>query len=395
MHQRARPLTIGVDARFIQDKFHGIGRYTYHLLDRLAQLDGEHRVIAFVDPDQRSSRFSPQSLARAGQLTVVSAHIPLYHPTEWLAWNKLLRVYPVDVFHSPFFWSPLLLPCPLVTTIHDLIFDRYPKYMPQRQFALVYRLVSRLAVRRSRQVIAVSEATRKDIVTIMGIPETKVRVVYEGVDSSFRRVTNPQMLQAVRERYQLPSRYVLALGARRPHKNIGRLIEAFAQLSAEVPQSLVLVGAEDNRFAPVAQAALTGLKQAQRLNELDYVAEHDLPAIYSMADLFVQPSIIEGFGLPVLEAMSCGCPVACSNTSSLPEVAGDAALLFDPLDVGSIAQAIRRALLDVELRTDLAVRGRRRAAELSWERTATQTLSVYQAAAGYSAGIREHETLSW
>lgn len=377
-----RPLTIGIDCRFIQDKFHGIGRYTYQLLGHLCALPGDHRVVAFVDRSLPNTRFPLDALAGRGRLSLAPIRVPLYHPAELLAWPRLLRAHPVDVLHVPYFWSPLALPCPLVTTIHDMIFDRYPEYMPQPHLRAIYRLSSRAAIRRSRRIIAVSEATRADIVAYGGGDGGRVRVVPEGVEPGFAPVRDAAALRAIRARYGLPERYILALGARRPHKNIARLVEAFAAVADELPHALVLAGEVDRRFADAASPLVRRLRAQGRVVETGFVAEADLPALYSLADLFVQPSIIEGFGLPVLEAMACGCAVACADSSSLPEVAGDDALLFDPRDTAAIAAVLRAALGAPALRADLARRGVARAAAFSWERAARETLAVYAAAAG-------------
>ncbi len=378
----ASPLTIGIDCRFIQDKFHGIGRYTYHLLQHLCSSPGEHTVVAYVDPAVPNSRFPLDMLRRQPRCELRAVHIPLYHPVELVAWRAALRARPIDVFHTPYFWAPALLPCPLVTTIHDMIFDRYPEYMPQRHLAMIYRIASRAAMRQSRQIIAVSQATGDDIVQLTRTPASKVCVVPEGVDAAFGPIANAEQLRDVRARYDLPASYVLALGARRPHKNIGRLVEAFSQIADAVPHALVLVGAIDTRFTAGVSETLDRLRQAGRVREIGHVAEADLPSLYTLADLFVQPSIIEGFGLPLLEAMACGCPVACANTSSLPEVGGDAAIQFDPYDVAAIATSLTRALGAPDMRADMARRGLSRARMFRWETAAAQTLDVYRRAAG-------------
>lgn len=370
-------ITIGVDCRFIQDKFHGIGRYTYKLLTSLSSLEGSHRVIAFVDPSLPNSRFPINKLAQSDNIEIRTISIPLYHPRELWSWYAELRQSPVDVFHSPYFWSPMLLPCPLITTIHDMIYDRYPNYIPARRFALVYKVTSRLALKKSRRVIAISEATRSDIIHFTNTERKKIVVVQPSVDAWFTPIHDERTRQDVRQRYGLPSTYILAVGARRPHKNIGRLIASFSRIAANIPHALVLVGSIDKRFPIEAADDIIRLKREGRILEIAEVAESDMPTLYSMADLFVQPSIIEGFGLPVLEAMACGCPVACSNTTSLPEVAGNAAMYFDPLSEVEIDKSIRETVLSPDLLRDLAQRGLRRAAQFSRRTEAQRTLEVY------------------
>jgi glycosyltransferase involved in cell wall biosynthesis len=377
----AARLTIGIDGRFLQDKFHGIGRYTYGLLTGLGSIEGDHRVIVFWDPALPNSRFPLHRVARPGKLEFHRISVPLYGFQELWAWPLQLHRTPVDVFHSPYFWSPVLLPCPLVITVHDMIFDRYPQYIPGARYLLPYRMMSRLAFRMASRIITVSEATARDIVQFAGTRKDKIVTVLSGVDKGFHSIATNDECCRVRSKYALPASYVLVVGARRPHKNIARLVAAFSRIRGEVSQSLVLVGSIDERFVDGAANGIAMLKGEGRVLEIAHVDEQDLPTIYSMADLFVQPSIIEGFGLPVLEAMTCGCPVACSNTSSLPEVAGDAAILFDPRSDVAIAETMRKVLTSSDLRQSLSRRGLQQADRFTWEAAATTTLDVYRSAA--------------
>jgi len=376
--QISTSLIIGIDGRFLQDKFHGIGRYTYGLLTGLCTLEGDFRIVVFVDPSLPNKRFPLDSLVRTGKVDLRKISIPLYGPQEVWSWPATLRRTPVDVFHSPYLWSPILLPCPLVVTVHDMIFDRYPQYIPGLRYLVPYRVTSRLALRKASRVIAVSDASKRDLALFAGTDEAKIVTVEEGADPMFRPITAADERTRVREEYRLPDSYVLALGARRPHKNIARLVAAFARIASEVPQALVLAGAIDDRFVDQAAGDIAVLKREGRLVEISYVEEQDLPAVYSMADLFVQPSIIEGFGLPVLEAMACGCPVICSNTSSLPEVAGDAAVLFNPRSEMDMAETMHSVLLSGDLRHSLRQRGLQQARRLSWKAAAKRTLDVYR-----------------
>ena len=232
-------------------------------------------------------------------------------------------------------------------------------------------------MRRATHIIAVSEATRRDIIRFGGVAAGKVTTVLEAADPSFRPIASAGERATVRARYHLPNRYVLAVGVRRPHKNIARLVTAFLRCSATVPHSLVLVGGIDSRFADNAAAATKELRNSGRLIEIAHVEESDMPALYAEADLFVQPSLIEGFGLPVLEAMACGCPVACANTSSLPEVTGNAAAQFDPRSEASVEATLRELLHAEEARQRLQTLGLERAASFSWTAAAKQTLGIY------------------
>jgi len=377
---RPRPFTIGIDGRYLQDKFHGIGRYVYNLLTGLYAVDDDYRVVVFIDPALPNKRFPLDHVARKGRIEFCQVSIPLYGVRELWEWPAVLRATPVDVFHSPFFWSPVLLPCPLVATVHDMILDRYPQYLPGLQFLLPYRAMSRLTLRNARRVIAVSDATKRDIVHFAGVDRGKIDTILCGVEERYRPVATETELARVRDTYGLPPSYVLALGARRPNKNIPGLVSAYSRIAGEVAQPLVLVGTIDDRFVDSAGADIAALKRAGRVVEIAHVAERDLPSVYSMADLFVQPSIIEGFGAPLLEAMACGCPVACSNTSSLPEVAGDAALLFNPRSQTEMAETLRRALSSPDLRRDMRERSLRQARRppFALDEVAARTLDVYR-----------------
>lgn len=372
---------IGIDGRYLQDKWHGVGRYTYGLLAGLCAAEGNYRVVVFVDPSLPNHRFPLHDLAAGGKIELYPISFGLHSPYELVAWQAVLRARPVDVFHSPYVWSPLLLPCPLVTTVHDMIFDRYPEYMPGRRYWLPYKAMSRLAVGLARQVIAVSEATKADLLHFVPARAGKVVTVLEGVEQHFKPAVEQAERDRVRAKYSLPQRYVLALGARRPHKNVSRLVQAFRSVAADVEHTLVLAGAVDARFDDDAAQAIEELRAAGRVLEIGHIDEADLATVYSLAELFVQPSVIEGFGLPVLEAMACGCPVACSNTSSLPEVAGDAALLFDPWSVSDIAATLCRALATPTLRSELSALGLERANRFTWRSAAQQTLKIYTSAA--------------
>jgi alpha-1,3-rhamnosyl/mannosyltransferase len=371
-------LTIGIDCRCIHDRRDGIARYISQLVAGLCAAEGDHRIVAFVD----AARRLPDAIASASaKLRSHAIPIPVFHPRGLWAWRSILREQPIDLFHAPYHvWAPARLPCPMITTVHDLIYDRYPQYMPHGYTWPAYKIMSAHAVSHSSHILTVSQATKRDIVRFHRADARKITVTPLGVDARFTPAIDARRREQVRERYRLPKAYTLALGARRLHKNTRRLMGAFTKIAHDVPHTLVLVGsakAAERWPSP----ALAALRRDGRLIELEYVADADLPALYALADLFVQPSMIEGFGLPVIEAMACGCPVVCSNTSSLPEVAGDAALLFDPSSTHDLAATLLRALSSVGLRQELAQRGRRRAAIFTWERAIAETLSVYRSCA--------------
>ncbi len=232
-----------------------------------------------------------------------------------------------------------------------------------------------LALRTARQVVAISEASRLDLLAAFPVAPDRVTTTPLAPDPQFQ----PQSIAAVaalRERYALPAAFLLYLGINKPHKNLVALIQCLRPV-ASGHRTLVIAGAWDTRY-PQAKATAQALGMGERVRFLGPVPEVELPALYAAATAFVFPSRYEGFGLPVLEAMACGTPVACSNVSSLPEVAGDAALLFDPDDPAAMTQALHRLLEDASLRADLQTRGLAQAARFTWEQTAAATLRVYR-----------------
>jgi len=276
--------------------------------------------------------------------------------------------------------TPPRCPVPTVVTVHDVSFARHPEWFTRRDRALLGTAVP-YSARRARAVIAPSEHARREIVELLGIPDQRVHVTPEACGREFRPVAAAERAEALR-RAGLEGPYVLSLGNLQPRKNLARLLEAWRRLrdaGCLDGHRLVLAGGAHGKREPVARlVAEAGLGDTVVLP--GYVPQADLPGLYSGATAFVYPSLYEGFGLPVLEAMACGAPVASSGAASLPEVAGDAALLFDPLDAEGIAASLGALLADEALRAALAARGFSRAANFSWAACARSTLAAYEAA---------------
>jgi glycosyltransferase involved in cell wall biosynthesis len=298
-----------------------------------------------------------------------------------LAGASLDRLFPdADLFHATEHLLPPLGRVKTVFTFHDAIYALFPQHHLPMNRAYLGLMMPRF-LRRADAIIAISECSRRDAVRLYGIAPDRMRVIYEGVDPRFRPAEQPGTLEEVRRRYRLPGEYLLAVGTIEPRKNLSMLLDAFLAVrhqSGRQDLRLVIVGKNGWLFQDFyRRLAGMGLDDGKQVVFPGFVANEDLPAVYGGAACFVFPSIYEGFGLPVLEAMASGTPVVCSNTSSLPEVAGDAALMVAPDDAGAFANAVERVLADAGLRDDLRARGLRRASQFTWERTAQQTTEVY------------------
>ncbi len=370
-------MRIGIDARLVHYQRAGIGQYTLRLAQALAAVDNENSYVILQSRKDRKPLVEQANARRHGLWT------PPHHRFEqWTLPAELLPLR-LDVLHCPDFIPPFRRTCRAVITVHDVAFLRFPGLLTDES-ARYYGQIGR-AVQSADHIIAVSESTKHDLVTLLGAPEGKITVVYEAAGPFFRPVTDEQTLLAVRARYGIQGNYILFVSTIEPRKNIPVLLHAYARLRdgwqgpGDLPR-LVLAGKKGWLYQNVF-AVTEDLGLASSVIFTGAVPVEDLPALYSGALLFVLPSLYEGFGLSVLEAMSCGAPVITSNTSSLPEVAGDAAILVNPQDMVGLTVAMQRLLTDESLPRELSARGLAQAARFSWERAARETLEVYRAVA--------------
>lgn len=355
----------------------GLGRYAESLARALLPLIPDELAL-FYNAERGIAPLA--GLERLPTRTVALG----YKSWRMLVWAGQLARVPFNrlvpgaaLFHAT---EHLLLPLrgsPTVLTVHDLIFRRLPEHH-KRLNRWYLNATLPLYCRRATHIIAVSEATRQDLIAAYAVPPEKITVILEAADPQFRPQP-PARVAAVRARYALPERYLLFVSTIEPRKNLVRLLHAWEPLyrAGEAPP-LVIVG-KRGWLADAFYAALETSPAREGVIFTGYVADGDLPALYTAATVFVFPSLYEGFGLPPLEALACGAPVLCSATSSLPEVVGDAALMIDPTDVEAIREGLRHLLADGALRADLRERGLRRAAGFSWERAARETLALYRA----------------
>jgi glycosyltransferase involved in cell wall biosynthesis len=367
---------IGIDARKLHD--FGIGTYIRNLLRHLARLDRRTEFVVLCRPADLETVNSLGENFRAVRETVAN-----YSIAEQIKIPLALKREGVTLFHAPHYVLPLLVPCRSVVTIHDCIHLMFPQYLPNR-FALEYaRLSISIASRRAARVLTVSESSKRDILRFVDTEPDKIDVIYNAYDERFGVEPREVDVVRVRERYQLHDEFVLYAGNVKPHKNLGRLIEAFDMVRRRNLQhlKLVLIGDEISKYAALRRAVHKH-QLHQYVRFLGYLPEETLAVMYRLAGVFVFPSLYEGFGLPPLEAMASGTPVVTSNVSSLPEVAGDAAVLVDPYDPAAIADGIERVLTDERLRHDLRRRGLVRARQFSWEDSVRRVHEIYSQVGG-------------
>lgn len=370
-----RPLTIAVDAsRTTISQRTGTENYALQVIRAMLALDSPHRFTLYFRDAPPPDLFPDHP--RVTQRVIPSPR--LWTHTRWAL--ALWRDRP-DIVFVPAHTLPLWFPGPAVVTVHDLGYVYFPEahQLIQRRYL---EWSTRHSVRRATRVIADSLATATDLSAHYGVPQDRISVIYLGVDESLTRVTDPDVLEAARARYGLPERYLLFMGTLQPRKNIARIVQGYARWAASQPDpdvALVIAGQQGWLYDPTWTAGVGGVILP------GYIHDEDVAALYSGAEALVFPTLHEGFGFPVLEAMRCGTPVITSTTSSLPEVAGDAALLVNPRDVDAIAGAIGRVLAESKLREGLIDRGFAQSARFSWQRTAEQTLQVIESSVSASS----------
>jgi glycosyltransferase involved in cell wall biosynthesis len=375
-----------IDARYISRHQSGVGHYTQRLVGGLAAIDTRHRYTCLVERDGPGL---PVPTRDGGQWDYWPTRVSFEN--HWVGDLWLLGYLPfrlarlaADVYHGPAVFLPLMkLGYRTVVTIHDLVSFLFPETVP-RKYAVYMRLMTRLAVRSADRIIAVSNSTRDDLRRVLRVPDEKVVVIHEAVAPEFASPPGADGIDAVAHRYGLRRPYCLFVGNVEPRKNLARLISAFGLLRARAERpgatrapQLVLVGTRGWLYNGIL-AAVDVQGGAPDIVFTGYVPPTDLPALYAGAACFVFPSLYEGFGLPVLEAMAAGAPVVASRVGAIPEVAGDAALLVDPRRPAELAEAIQTVLTDGALRARLVERGRGRARLFTWETVARQTLDVYE-----------------
>jgi glycosyltransferase involved in cell wall biosynthesis len=381
-----RPPRVGINAQllaFTADyRQAGLSRYIYELLTNLPHEAPDLALTAFVGNAPVPPEFARQMSAN---LTLVRSRLPTMKPPVRIAWEQL--ALPVasaraklNLLHCPVNVRPLSSPCPVIITIHDLIFLRYPQnFHPLKRLYLA--AMTGWSARQSAHIITVSETTRRDVIEMLQVPPQRVTTVHNGVGTQFKPLPEAARAQFMLEK-SLSRRTLLYLGTLEPRKNVTTLLRAFKPLADEpefADVSLLIGGSKGWYYDEVfATAQQLGLLRDSRVKFLGRVPDEELPLWYNVATVFTFPSVYEGFGLPPLEAMACGAPAITSNTSSLPEVVGDAGVLVAPDDTNAWTSAMRMLLSDEARRAELSEKAIERASAFSWQQTARETATVYR-----------------
>jgi glycosyltransferase involved in cell wall biosynthesis len=368
-------MRIGIDYTAAVRQGAGIGRFCRGLIGALAALDRDNEYVLWSGGRAPDEPAWPRNFRRVA-LPVTDRHLAI-------AWQRLRLPLPVelitgrlDLYHSPDFVLPPVRRARTLLTVHDLSFMRYPECSSPALLEYLMQAVPR-SVARADLVLADSLNTQRDVIELLGVPAERTRVVYAGLEPTFRRVDDADQRNAALARYGITPPYILAVGTLQPRKNFTRLIAAL-RLARErygLPQQLVIAGGKGWLYDDILDAAR---EAGEAVLLAGYVADRDLPALYSAADAFAFPSLYEGFGIPILEAMGCGTPVLTSTASSLPEVAGDAALLVEPTDIEAMAAGLWRLVTDETLRATLVQRGYEQIARFTWPTAAQELLAAYE-----------------
>lgn len=373
-------MKIGIEAqRIFRKKKHGMDIVALQLIRELQKADTENAYFIFVKEDEDHGVL--QETPNFKIITIKSAPYPYW---EQVLLPREAKKYGVDVLHCTSNTAPIRIDIPLVITVHDIIYLEKVNLTAGTWYQRLGNLYRRWNVPavagKSARIITVSDYERERIINHFALPTNHVQTVYNGVGEKFRRVTDTSKLQQIREKYNLPNRYIFYLGNTDPKKNMIGVMRALSHLrknnALEIPLLMLDI---DRSYLHRIATQIGDTEILSHITFCGYVPNDELPMIYSMADIFLYPSLRESFGIPILEAMACGTPVITANTSSMPEVAGDAALFIDPFSPVDIASAITSMLQNQSLRDDLTQKGLARSGMFSWKNNALQTLSLYKA----------------
>lgn len=360
-------MKIAFSARGLSIPSGGAHQFIRSLIPALARQKGSDELFIFYN------RRKFLGLAPACSEILIEGNNRLWW--DFVLLPKILHKVKADAVIFPKNIIPFFTSCSSYVVIHDLAyFDRQLNAYPLLDTIYMRSLIPQ-SVRRATGVFAVSESTKKDIIRYTKCDPKNIVVTHEAADRIYCPIDDTSRLQRVKQKYNLPDNFIMYAGSLSPRKNVARLLKAFSSVCGKLPHDLILTGSKSWKDASVYQT-MRDLGLTDRIKQLGYVEHEDMPALYNLAGVYVYPSLYEGFGLPVVEAMQCGCPVVASNATSIPEVAGDAAILVDALDTPALADAIYRVLTDNKLREKLVCAGFQQARKFSWDRCANTMLKV-------------------
>ena len=368
-------MKIGIDARKIRD--FGIGTYIQQLLKDIPSYDSENDYCIFHYPEDKD--LIPQTSPR---IRLIADNSPKYSLRELLGLPVKMAAQKLDLFHAPHYTLPPIRPCKGVVTIHDVIHLRFPQYLPHPAAYYYAKGMMWAAAKSAKKVLTVSECSKQDIMAYLGVPEQKIEVIYNGIEprsEGIESIRNPAFRETLKQQLGISRKYLLFLSNFMPHKNFDTLIKAYKLLKErdKIDACLVLAGKNDKLHSQL-QTLIAEEQLSEDVILTGFVEPGLTPALYANAELFVHPSLYEGFGFQALEAMNYDTPVAISNTATLPEIAGDAAISFDPKSIEDMAAAILKILNDPDLRDSLIEKGRKRVQDFSWQTVVERTVEVYR-----------------
>lgn len=359
-------MKIVIDARTVTSQRTGIGSYLVHLAASLSVIDQTNNYCVM--------RGGFRHWVKNKLFVSAAFRLAIFFYDNFIFPVRLF-IRRTKIYHNPSFILPLLnFSYQKIITIHDLGFYVFGHDFATGWHARHLRFMLPRSVRKADKIIAVSEATKQQIIDIFHVPAENIVVIYEGVSENFKQIQDRKEIEDVLDRYDIKKPYILFVGTTDPRKNVERLIQAFLQVKQDFQGlSLVIAGSKSKLFS----SGLQKLVQEKDVILTGYVAEEDIVCLYNGAAVFAFPSLYEGFGLPILEAMACGTPVLTSNKYSMPEVAGDAAVLVDPENIEELAAGLKALLENSSWRDELREKGLVRARQFTWEKTAQETLAVY------------------
>jgi glycosyltransferase involved in cell wall biosynthesis len=372
-------LRIAIDVRTVTPVRSGVGNYVLHLLEGLRKVAPEEELFLVAQPVNLSVIKRRLANRLVYRTNISHESHPLGDLWEHMWLPRILHNHRVQIMHGPATLVPLSKgKYSTVVTIHDLVAFLFPHTIP-RKYALYMRWLIRRVVQRADRIISVSHNTKNDLVQILEVDPARISVIHEAAQPAFTPIEDEEKLKAVRQRYGIEGPFFYHVGNIEPRKNLARLVKAFMILRSRVgPQINLVITGQKGWLTGKLFRAMEGVDKVEGVIFTGYVPHEDLPLLMNAADVFVFPSLYEGFGLPTLEAMSCGTPVITSNISSLPEIVGKAAVLVDPYSEEDIALGMQKVLEDTAFRQHLAESGLFQSAKFSWEKAAAQTMGVYR-----------------